>query len=92
MDESANWYHFTITTDGETVNIYQNGERLEVNMITTSGQYKNDISWNLFYLIAPQRKTSPNTSTSYSVFYFLYSNYVQKLWVLPPFRNHSVDF
>ena len=53
MDESANWYHFTITTDGETVNIYQNGERLEVNMITTSGQYKNDISWNLFYFVAP---------------------------------------
>lgn len=37
MNESANWYHFTITTDSETVNIYLNGERLEVNLIKDPG-------------------------------------------------------
>lgn len=37
MNESANWYHFAITTDSETVNIYLNGERLEVNLIKHPG-------------------------------------------------------
>lgn len=39
MNESANWYHFTVTTDGETVNIYQNGEKLEGDLITSAGKY-----------------------------------------------------
>lgn len=78
MDKSANWYHFAITTDGDTVNIYQNGERLEVNMSTTSGQYTNRISCNSFYFfVSSQSKTSLNTSTSYFTFRIrtAYGNY-----------------
>lgn len=59
MNESANWYHFAITTDSETVNIYLNGERLEVNLIKHPGQYKSDISCNLLYFMVSQCKAGP---------------------------------
>ena len=38
MNESANWYHFTVTTNTETLNIYQNGEKLDSDMIFTDGK------------------------------------------------------
>lgn len=38
MNESANWYHFAVTTDAETLNVYHNGEKVDVDMTFTNGK------------------------------------------------------
>ena len=38
LDESSNWHHFTVTADSETLNLYQNGERVDVDLISSSGK------------------------------------------------------
>ena len=29
MDQNSHWNHFCVTTDGESLNVYINGEKLE---------------------------------------------------------------
>ena len=38
MNESANWFHLTVTADAETLNIYLNGEKVDVDMTFTNGK------------------------------------------------------
>ena len=38
MNESANWFHLTVTADIETLNIYLNGEKVDVDMTFTNGK------------------------------------------------------
>ena len=38
MNQSANWFHLTVTADTETLNIYLNGEKVDVDMTFTNGK------------------------------------------------------
>lgn len=67
MKESTNWYHFVITTDTETLNIYQNGEKLDVDLIYGGKLQNVYTATDFIVLVYSKQKLTITTQSAFKV-------------------------